>query len=75
MVSELVKGHELWRFSDMSRSSLRRGEKWGGSKGVGDLLLDGLCGVTKEENLDEGGLGIFRAVVGVLNKGWEVVVL
>ena len=37
MVSELVKGHELWRFSDMSRSSLRRGEKWWGYKGVRGL--------------------------------------
>ena len=29
-----VKGHEVWRVSEMIRSSLFRVEKWGGSKGV-----------------------------------------
>ena len=59
MVSGSVKVHEVWRVSKMRRSSLRRGEKWEGSKGVRGLLLDGLGGVMREENLAGGGLGIF----------------
>ena len=32
-----VKGHEMWRVLEMRRSSLRRGEKWWGYKGVRGL--------------------------------------
>ena len=55
MVSGSVKGHELCRLSDIGWSSLGRGEEWVGREDVGFVLLDGLCGVMREESL--GGIG------------------
>ena len=35
---------------------------------MGFLLVDGLGGVMREENLGRGGFGIFRAVWGMVGK-------
>ena len=75
MVSGSVKYHEVWRVSKMSRSALRRGGKWGGSKGVNGLLLGGLGGVTREKNLVGGGVGILGAVWGVFDESCEAIFL
>ena len=55
--------------------SLCRGKKCGGSKGVRGLMLYGLGGVMREENLGGGDVGIFGVVWGVVDEGWDVVVL
>ena len=39
------------------------------------LLLGGLGGVMREENLGGGDVGIFGVVWGVVDEGWDVVVL
>ena len=47
MVLGSVKGHGVWRLSEMGWSSVCRGEKWGSSKGVRGLMLDILGGVMR----------------------------
>ena len=39
------------------------------------LLLGGLGGVMREENLGGVRLGVFGAALGVADEGWEMVVL
>ena len=69
MVLGSVKGHVVWSISEMRWSSVCRGEKWGSSKGVMGLLLDGLGGVMREENLGGGGIGIFEVLWCVVGRG------
>ena len=54
VVSGSVKGHRLCRFYDMGWYYVSRDEKWGSSKGVRGLMLDGMCGVMREDNLGRG---------------------
>ena len=68
MVLVSVKVHEVWRLSEMRWSSLGRGEKLAGIKGVGFFLLGGLGGVIREENLDRSGFGILGVVRGMVSK-------
>ena len=37
--------------------------------------MDGIGGVMREYNLGGGGVGIFGVVLGVVDEGWEVIVL
>ena len=60
------KGPEVWRLSERRWSSLRRGDKWSRSKGVVVLMLDGLGGVMRADNLGRGGFGFSRAVWGMV---------
>ena len=62
MVSVSKKGLEVWRMSEKRWYSLRRADKWLGSKGVGVFILDVLGGVIKEENLGRGRFGFSGAV-------------
>ena len=67
-----VKGHGVCRISEMGCSSVFRGENWVSSKGVKFLMLYGLGGMMRGENLGRGGLGIFRAMCCVVDRGWGV---
>ena len=51
------------------------GEKWESSKGGRGLLVDGLGGVRREDNLGGSGFGIFGAVWCLVYRGWGVVLL
>ena len=59
----------------MGWSSVCRGEKWGSSKGLRGLMLDGLGGVMRDKKLGGVGISIFGVVWCVVNRGWEVDVL
>ena len=56
----------VWRLSEKRWSSLRRVDKWSSIKGVGVLVLDGLGGVMREDNLGRVGFGFSEAVWGMV---------
>ena len=56
----------MWRLYERRWSSLRRGDKWSRIEGVGVLMLDGLGGVMRADNLGRGGFGFSGAVWGMV---------
>ena len=64
-------GPEVWRLSEKSWYSLCRDDKWSRSEGVGVLMLDGLGGVMRADNLGRVGFGFSGDVWGMV--AYEVV--
>ena len=67
----LNNGPEVWRLSEKSWYSLCRYDKWSRSEVVVVLMLDGLGGVMRADNLGRSGFGFSRAVWGMV--AYEVV--
>ena len=67
MVSGSNKGPEMWRLSEKRWYSLRRVDKYSMSEGVVVLMLDGLEGVMRADNLRRGEFGFFGAVWGMVS--------
>ena len=51
MVSGYVKGHDLYKLSEIGWSFLDRGEYWAGREDMGFVLLYDIGGMMKAENL------------------------
>ena len=71
MVLGSKKGPEVWRLSENSWYSLRRDDKCSRSEVVVVLMLDGLGGMMRADNLGRSGFGFSVGVWGMV--AYEVV--